>query len=153
MSNDTYLNGMRYQYEEGSNYSIYPVKGKHRPKDIQRVKFRIKKEDPSALIQIRWMQTEERDTLPSKIPENAVLKSLKLELGKCNAYIEELEEQLQQKKSQEDITLSKEEIKEALKDKRITELTKKNKKLQAEIISVRKNLSSMAALNQNQKIT
>lgn len=152
---DPHVNGIAYEYHGGDSYSLYPIKGKDTPKGIQRAKYLIKSKVLSAKIQIRWKQPDDTAALPEKVPDNAIIKSLKVELGKKDAYIQELEEKMafmQDSLKKEAKAEAREDRKQILKETLLKELETKNAKLKKENDQLRKTNSELVGrIYQNTK--
>lgn len=115
---------------------LYPLKGKHQAKDIQRAKFWLKgiKGKKFRYIMVEWRIRDDEEPL-EKIPDIAMISHLKLELGKSESYVTELEEKLATK---DEIKPSSEQIKEIYKDKLYVQQKKEISKLHKAVKVLRK---------------
>lgn len=144
---DTHLNNIEYAYHTGRDYSLYPVRGVDTPRDIKLVKDLIKKDMPDARIHIRWKNPDDASSIPLKVPDNAIIKNLQKTLGENEAYIQELENEVQTLKATEEKITSKENKKELMKDVMIKQYTNKIKELNRQIEMMRKDNSDLIATN------
>lgn len=122
--------------ESQSDFYLYPVKGKHRARDVQKAKYWLKssKKDSVRYIVVEWKIRDDEEPL-SKIPDMAMISHMRTELGKKEAYIEELEERLTAK---QELKPTPDQIKEIYKDKLYVQQKKEITKLHKNANSLRK---------------
>lgn len=124
------------------NIYLYPLKGKHKPKDIQRAKFWLRGAYGKAYgyVQVRWKLTDEPMTPLHRVPDEAIISRLQVELGKKESYIEELEEQLRKREQNKP---TPDQIKEIHRDTLVTQQKQQITKLQKKEKQLRKDLRSV----------
>ena len=94
--------------------TMYPIKGKHKARDIQRAKSEIKKKFKVRYVQIHWRMNDDVNFEPShKVPESVIIGRLKEQIGQQESYILELEEKLHEK---DEYKPTAEQIKEIKKE-------------------------------------
>jgi len=87
---------------------------------------------------------------PEKIPDYLLVKQLRVELGKLEAYIDELKEQLRQK----DVQTNRDLIKEIKSEEHYKQLKKKLANYEKENLNLRKTISGLVSnkiINNQQK--
>jgi hypothetical protein len=122
--------------ETQSDFYLYPLKGTHKAKDVQQAKHWLKNNRKGQIryIVVEW-QLRDSDEPLNKIPDMAIISHLRTELGKKEAYIEELEEKLVAK---EQLKPTPEQIKEIRAQAEYVQLKKNNKGLHKTIKSLRR---------------
>ena len=123
----------------GARFTLYPKLNVHSEQDVKKARSWLYHNKNVVSIQIRWKNQDDKLDPPQKIPDYVIISELKLEIGKLNCELFELEDQIKEIKENA-IT---EEKKEILKEELYRNIKKENSKLREEIKTLRSSISKL----------
>jgi hemerythrin-like domain-containing protein len=129
---------------QGARFVLHPVKGVHTKEDLESAVKYIRRNRDVVHLSVEWDKATEDNIDPEKIPDFLIIKGLRVELGKKEAYITELEDKLKERTSVESQELSK-SIKS---EEAYRKIKADNTKLKKENLNLRKTISELISNNQ-----
>jgi len=131
---------------DGAHFILYPEMNVHTPEDINRAKNWIRRNRDVVHMQIQWKKSGDTEPPPMKLTDAIIIKELRKELGKSEAYIQELEEKIKNLK----IEYDKEARKEIKAEEIYKALKKERDAAKKEIVNLRKTISDLIVKLNNQ---
>lgn len=129
----------------GARFVLYPETGVDTTEDVIRAKNWLRRNRDVMSIQVQWKKVGDTREPPMKLTDDIIIKELKKELGKSEAYIQELEERIKKLMTDCDKNVRK-EIKA---EETYKALRKERDAAKKEIVNLRKTISELIVkLNQ-----
>lgn len=130
----------------GARFVLYPEIGVHSTEDVNRAKNWIRRNRDVVSMQIQWKKAGDIKAPPMKLTDDIIIKELRKELGKSEAYIQELEEKIK--------TLEIDDERQVRKEIKAEEtykaLRKERDAAKKEIVNLRKTISDLIMKLNNQ---
>jgi len=139
MGFDSYITG-----PDGARFILYPVKGDHTKDDVTEAAAYLRRNRDVVHLSVEWKSPTEENVSPDKIPDFLIIKGMRVELGKKEAYIEELEHKLKLKATKESQELTRDIKTEEIYRK----IKEENTKLKKENLNLKHTISDLVAKNQ-----
>jgi hypothetical protein len=132
---------------DGARFILYPVKGDHTKDDVTEAAAYLRRNRDVVHLSVEWKSPTEENVSPDKIPDFLIIKGLRVELGKKEAYITELEDKLKQRTIVESQELSR-SIKS---EEAYRKIKAENTKFKKENLNLRKTISDLISNNQKKQ--
>jgi len=129
---------------DGARFILYPVKGQHTTDDVKDAAAFLRRNRDVVHLSVEWKEATEETVAPDKIPDFLIIKGMRVELGKKEAYIEELEHKLKLK-----VTKESQELARDIKTEEIyRKIKEENTRLKKENLNLKHTISDLVAKNQ-----